>query len=63
MYIKQILYLLEKFVAVLGGRGTIPWRCHLCWSYSLNASEDTWVFYAFKHYPGHSLGNPSFYLG
>jgi hypothetical protein len=26
-------------------------------------SEDTWVFYAFKHYPGHSLGNPSFYLG
>lgn len=24
MYIKQILYLLEKFVAVLGGRTIIP---------------------------------------
>lgn len=24
MYIKQILYLLEKFVAVLGGRTVIP---------------------------------------
>lgn len=47
MYIKQILYLLEKFVTVLGGKGhragLTPAR-PACWARFPGHRRDTWVF-------------------
>lgn len=57
MYIKQILYLLEKFVTVLGGKEhhahPNPWPAKLAVVHSLDASQDTWVFCILKNCLGH----------
>lgn len=57
MYVKQILYLLEKFVTVLGGKERRahpgPWPAKLPAVHSLGASQDTWVFCVLKNCLGH----------
>lgn len=47
MYIKQILYLLERFVAVLGGKehhACPRLACSMCQAWFLGCHQDTWAF-------------------